>query len=458
MEQKLHNFTSHLDKNICEKRHVCKPKRTGVNETSGLWPRSLVQTWTLMLLLVTCLLYWARMAMPVCAVTMAKQFGWDKMESGLVLGVFFWGYCFTQVFGGHVSDKIGGERVLIISTSSWATMTVLTPLLVKMGFPPLITLTLSRFSMGVLQGVHYPSLNSIYAQRVAEGERGFLISTLGCGSYLGVLMVGGLGSVMLEWYSWESVFYVPGVLSMLWACCVWRWLPRGPIITSDSSWSNSGSASQATISRTFWCHLLKQPCVWAMIIALVCHNSVHFTLLSWLPTFFNETYPHAENWVFNVIPSLVALPSSLFGGCMSDHLIRKGFGTATIRKLMQFCSMGIGSVFIYLLCKATTFLHAVVFVSVAFGLSTFNSSGAAVNLHDLAPSCAGALFGIMNTCAAFTSVLMVYISGYLIEVTGSWLTVFSYLILVNFVGVAVFIIFGEAKPVDGVDQTPMTCI
>lgn len=32
----------------------------------------------------------------------------------------------------------------------------------------------------------------------------------------------------------------------------------------------------------------------AMIIALVCHNSVHFTLLSWLPTFFSETYPHAE--------------------------------------------------------------------------------------------------------------------------------------------------------------------
>lgn len=55
-------------------------------------------------------------------------------------------------------------------------------------------------------------------------------------------------------------------------------------------------------------------------------------------------------------------------------------------------------------------------------------------------------------------VLMVYISGYLIEVTGSWLTVFSYLILVNFVGVAVFIIFGEAKLVDRVDQTPMTCI
>lgn len=67
--------------------------------------RPLARTWTLMLLLVTCLLHWARMAMPVCAVTMAKQFGWSKTESGLVLGSFYWGYCFTQVLGGHASDK-----------------------------------------------------------------------------------------------------------------------------------------------------------------------------------------------------------------------------------------------------------------------------------------------------------------------------------------------------------------
>lgn len=53
---------------------------------------------------------------------------------------------------------------------------------------------------------------------------------------------------------------------------------------------------------------------------------------------------------------------------------------------------------------------------------------------------------------------MVYISGYLIEVTGSWIIVFGQLILVNIVGLAVFIIFGKAKQVDQVDQTPVTCI
>jgi len=57
------------------------------------------------LLFGTCLLYCARVAMPICSVSMAEQFKWTKRESGMVLGSFFWGYCFTQVLGGYVSDR-----------------------------------------------------------------------------------------------------------------------------------------------------------------------------------------------------------------------------------------------------------------------------------------------------------------------------------------------------------------
>lgn len=67
--------------------------------------RPVARIWTVVLLLGTCLLYCARVAMPICAVSMAEQFGWGKRESGMVLGSFFWGYCFTQVFGGYVSDR-----------------------------------------------------------------------------------------------------------------------------------------------------------------------------------------------------------------------------------------------------------------------------------------------------------------------------------------------------------------
>lgn len=67
--------------------------------------RPLARKWTLTLFFGTCLLYCARMAMPICAVSMATTFHWTKIESGLVMGGFLWGYCLTQILGGYISDK-----------------------------------------------------------------------------------------------------------------------------------------------------------------------------------------------------------------------------------------------------------------------------------------------------------------------------------------------------------------
>lgn len=36
---------------------------------------------------------------------------------------------------------------------------------------------------------------------------------------------------------------------------------------------------------------------------------------------------YLQGWVFNVVPWLVAIPSSLFSGCLSDHLISQGIVT-----------------------------------------------------------------------------------------------------------------------------------
>ncbi|XP_067269965.1 voltage-gated purine nucleotide uniporter SLC17A9 [Pseudorasbora parva] len=453
-EQKADLFTPPVDSVKTPFRNVCytsglKMRLINDNTTTTIWPRPVARTWTLMLLLVTCFLYWSRMAMPICAVTMAKEFGWSKTETGMVLGAFFWGYCFTQVLGGHASDRIGGERVLLLSTSSWAVMTAITPLLANIGPRPLVTMTVTRFLLGVMQGVHYPSLVSVCAQRVTEGERGFSMSTLACGCYLGMMLVGGVGSLMLDWFGWESVFYGAGILAFCWAFCVWKFLFQGPVFSLDSLWISN---SMPETSRINWLHLLREPSVWAMIISHLCFSSTYYTLMSWLPTFFKDMFPHAKDWVFNVIPWFVALPTSLFGGAISDHLIRKGCGTSTVRKLMQFFAMGAASLFIFLLCKTSSFVQAVACVSMAVGLSTFNNSGVSVNVHDLAPSCAGALFGVMNTCAAFAGLLMVYMSGYIIEITGSWETVFSVLALVNIIGVFIFIVLGEAKRVDQMDQ------
>ncbi|KAF0035647.1 hypothetical protein F2P81_010959 [Scophthalmus maximus] len=341
----------------------------------NLWPRPLARRWILMLFLGTCLLYCARMAVPICAVSMAAAFQWNKIDSGLVLGGFFWGYCFTQILGGHASDKVGGERVLLVSVATWALITALTPLVAQLGSHTLALMTTARFLMGLLQGEVSPR--------------------------------------QLESLSGDSNF---------------------------SQWNLS-----------HWIRLLQKPPVWAMVFAHMCTASTSNTLLSWLPTYFKESFPDATGSVYNVIPWLVAIPSALGGGYMSDYLKKHGgYELSTVRKIMQLLAMGGSSLFIMLLSGGafTSFTSAVTFVSVAVGLSTFTSCGVSVNVHDLAPSCAGALYGFMNMLGAFMGLLLVSLSGYLIEVTLSWTSMFSLVSLVNTSGLVIFVLFGDARRVD----------
>lgn len=57
-----------------------------------------------------------------------------------------------------------------------------------------------------------------------------------------------------------------------------------------------------------------------------------------------------------------------------------------------------------------------------------------------------------------TGLVLVSLSGYLIEVTLSWANVFSLITLVNAIGLGVFLIFGDAQRVDVKDYSQITVI
>ncbi|XP_019720615.1 solute carrier family 17 member 9-like isoform X7 [Hippocampus comes] len=342
--------------------------------------------------------------------------------------------------------RIGGERVLLFSATSWAVVTASTPALAHFGSRTLALMTMARVFMGILQGVFFPSLASLIAQRAPEGEKSFLNSIMQSGSSLGILLAGLLGSVLLDRYGWESVFYAVGLLSGFWALVVWQCFLKGKAYPKQKEGRDDSQ------SRSFACtHLLslfKKPCVWAMVLAHLCTCGTSYTLLSWMPTYFHEEYPHATMWVYNVFPWAAAIPAALCGGYLSDSLISQGYSVAFVRKSMQFIAMGVSSAFVLPLSVEVSFPIAVICISAAMVALSFTSCGASVNVQDLTPSRAGALFGFMNMLGAFTGVLMVSLSGYMIEVTQSWASVFYLIAFVHCFGLAVFLYFGDAQRVD----------
>uniref|UniRef100_A0A803XT23 Uncharacterized protein n=1 Tax=Meleagris gallopavo TaxID=9103 RepID=A0A803XT23_MELGA len=122
-----------------------------------------------------------------------------------------------------------------------------------------------------------------------------------------------------------------------------------------------------------------------------------------------------------------------------------GYKTITVRKFMQVIGSGVSSMFALCLGQTSSFCNAIVFASASVGLQTFNHSGISVNVQDLAPSCAGLLFGKESSGLC---VVCVYLAGYLMETTGSWISVFNLVAAVNSVGLCAFLVFGEAQRVD----------
>ncbi|XP_061120201.1 voltage-gated purine nucleotide uniporter SLC17A9-like [Syngnathus typhle] len=433
--------SSLLDRNNCAGN-----KASDEPHDKNLWTRAEAHQWMPVLFAGTCLVYCARMTMPVCAVAMAATFGWNKIDTGLALGGFFWGYSCTQILGGHASDKIGGERVLFFSAISWSVVTAATPALRYLGSYTLALMTMARVLMGILQGVFFPSLTSLIAQRAPEGEKNFLYSINQSGSSLGILLAGLLGSIMLDWYGWESVFYATGFLSGFWVLLVWHCFLKGKVYPTQKERSKESQSKNFSCSHLL--SLLRKPCVRAMVFAHLCTCGTSYTLLSWMPTYFSDEYPHATAWVYNVFPWAAVIPVALCGGYLSDSLISQGYSVVFVRKSMQFIAMGVSSAFVLPLSFKLSFPIAVICISAAMVALSFTSCGASVNVQDLTPSRAGTLYGFMNMLGAFTGVLMVSLSGYMIEVTQSWASVFTLISIVHCVGLAVFLYFGDAQRVD----------
>ncbi|XP_006500654.1 voltage-gated purine nucleotide uniporter SLC17A9 isoform X2 [Mus musculus] len=261
------------------------------------------------------------------------------------------------------------------------------------------------------------------------------------------LVTGGVGSVLLDQCGWQSVFYFSGGLTLLWAYYVYRYLLNEKDLVLALGFLAQGLPVTKP-SKVPWRQLFRKASVWAAICSQLCSACSFFILLSWLPTFFKETFPNSKGWVFNVVPWMLAIPASLFSGFISDRLISQGYRVITVRKFMQVMGLGLSSIFALCLGHTTSFLKAMIFASASIGFQTFNHSGISVNIQDLAPSCAGFLFGVANTAGALAGVVGVCLSGYLIETTGSWTCVFHLVAIISNLGLGTFLVFGKAQRVD----------
>lgn len=117
-------------------------------------------------------------------------------------------------------------QILPYSSLAWTMITFFTPHLFDFAYwtnYPLFVLLTIRILTGVCQAFHIPSLASIVSKHLAANDKGRVFGIVLAGSHWGTVLAGAIGSILLEWIGWRSLFQFVGILSLIW-CWVFRWV------------------------------------------------------------------------------------------------------------------------------------------------------------------------------------------------------------------------------------------
>lgn len=357
--------------------------------------------------------------MPLLIPKIAAEKRFSKTESGTILSSFFWGYCLTQIAGGYFADKIGGSRVIFVSSIFWSIITMAMPSFFEMSsFFPRLSLPFIvsvRILNGAMQGVYFPSMISITSQNLSESERGNFFSMLTTGSAFGTLTTGLLGTFVLDYFGWTWVFQVIGFIGLSWTLML-RYYTMSSERLKVINISSSNLCQKVGCSNVVpWLRILKSPSLWACLFAQACEMNCFFVLLSWLPSFFSENFPHQKSYLVNFLPWALVPPFTLLAKYWSESLLAKKYHLSSVRKILQATCFIVQSLSLMLVMQTKNFTVTLSCMSLVIGMTGFHAAGVTVNPQDLSPNFSGSVFGLMNTFGATVGFLGVYLGEFSIN-------------------------------------------
>lgn len=395
--------------------------------------------------------YIDRVNISVAIIPMAEEYGWDAGLQGIILSCFYFGYMVTQFLGGYLADKFGGKLVLAVGVLWWSAFTILTPHAATMGIGMLIAI---RVLMGMGEGVTFPSIYALYSKWVPTAERSRSMALTNSGIPIGQVAALLVAPYIALNYGWQWIFYIFGSVGAIWFVFWYRTVASAPAVhpsVSDFEVEEIASdmpaqASAGSSETSIWDFARSKP-VWAIVVAHFCNNWSLYVLLSWLPSFVTKGLgvDFANSGIVSMVPHLVSFIFLNVAGNVADRMVKSGMGITKVRKTCQTIGFAGIACALFVVGEADSAWLAITIMCVGNAVGAFVTGGFAVNHMDIAPNHAGKLMGITNTFATIPGIIGVTVSGYILEVTGSWALVFQVAGGVTVFGMIFYLLFASGE-------------
>jgi len=419
--------------------------------TAARWPAR--YTILTLCFLAAFICYIDRVNISVAVLAMQERFGWSETVKGFVLSSFFIGYMLFQVPSGYLANRYGGKWVLGVAVAWWSLFTVITPF-AALSLPLLIA---ARIGMGLGEAAMFPGAYNLFGRWIPLAERSRSVALLLSGVPIGNVVALLSSGWLVAHYGWPSAFYVFGAMGVIWVIvwivCAYDNPLDNPRLSADErallAPLQSTRAPAQAAPDVPWRKLLALPPVWALIVNHFCSNWGLYMLLAWLPSYFRKAQGFSIEYagLYSAAPWLIMFLTINLSGWLADALIRRGVDLTLIRKGMQTFGLVGSSTCLLLASSAASPLISVLLMCGALGALGFTWSGFLPNHLDIAPRYAGVLMGITNTAGTIPGIFAVQITGWLVDVSGSYHMAFALTAAVNLLGLVVWLLFGTAKRV-----------
>ncbi|HQR25135.1 MAG TPA: MFS transporter, partial [Steroidobacteraceae bacterium] len=369
----------------------------------------------------------------------------------LVLSSFFIGYMLCMYASGLLAKRYGGRNVLGVAVIAWSAFTLLTPPAAALS---LSTLVAVRIGMGLGEAAIFPGAVELYSRWIPAEERTRAMARLLSGVPLGtVIGLAATGWIIGRWH-WSVAFYAFGVLGLAWAVA---WFSR---VANDPAQDRHITPAELALIRETAPHaesnevlpmgrLLRLPAVWAMVAAHFATTWILYVLVSWLPSYFREVQgvSLAGSGLLSAAPWIAMFLVTNAGASLSDRMIRRGVALTRTRKLMQCLGLAGSAGFLLASRDVHSATVAAGLMCGAAGALGLAWSGFAPNSLDLSPRHAAQLYGLSNTVATIPGVVGVAVTGWLLDVTGTYSAAFALTAGVGMAGALVYALFFDARAV-----------
>ena len=406
----------------------------------GRWPRRHVVV--AFSFLACAIAYTDRVNIAVAAVAMKEQLGWSQTEKGLVLSAFFVGYLVFMFAAGLITARVGGKRVLGWSVLAWSICVLATPPAAALSMTALMA---TRIGLGVGEAGMFPAFYEIFSRWVPPQERTRALARVLSGIPIGTI-VGLAGSAWLVAHlGWPAAFYVFGAAGLLWVIFWTRGVEADPasdarVGASERALLVGMAASTPAVDKLPLRRLLLRAPVAAIVTAHFTGNWSLYVLVSWLPSYFRDVQglSIANAGLYSAAPWLALLAANNVSANLTDRMIARGVSVATMRKFMQCTGLGAAAVMLLMIRFAHSPAEALVMLCAATAALGCTWSGFPAAVLDIAPRHGAVLYAFSNTFATIPGIVGVAVTGWLVDVTGTYSAAFALAAAICAVGALVF--------------------